>query len=260
MIKISKTTAIPAVLLTRGKTKQAQHCRDYDLAPADYDIGKRKFAFDATIYGDVSVKQVLIEAQHGKCCYCERKIGSDGDIEHFRPKASCCQGENFPLERPGYYWLAYDWNNLFLACSTCNQRHKKNFFPLADPAKRAKNHHTDVLQEVPLFINPAQTDPARHIAFRKEIPYAKNGNRYAMATIKALGLDRENLNEKRREHLDRLISLRKVLDQEELNSTFEGRQILEETRIFLSEATLDTAEFTAMSRAAAAVDFRITTL
>ena len=240
-------------------TRQAEHCRDYDASPAEYDAGRKTFPFDATIYRHGTVIQALIDAQHGKCCFCETRIREEGDVEHFRPKGGLRQEARARLEKPGYYWLAYDWNNLLLACSVCNQRHKKNLFPLVDPGKRVHIHSGDVSQEKPVFINPAETDPAGYIAFRKEVPYAINGNRRAQKTIKALGLRRSVLSEKRRERLDQLLFLRKVLDQEvELGRTAGGREILEEARDLLQKATLDSAEYAAMARAAAAVDFRLT--
>jgi uncharacterized protein (TIGR02646 family) len=225
---------------------------------AEYNDGTRLFHFDQSIYGDAKVKKALIDAQHGKCCFCERKIGSEGDVEHFRPKASFCQGEGMPPERPGYYWLAYEWDNLLLACPICNQRFKKSLFPLINPTKRAKSHKDDVTQEQPLFINPAEMDPAGYIGFRQEYAYPIDDNPRAEATIKDLGLTRENLNEERRDHLSQLVYLRKVLDQEEkLSGSGEGRHLLKEARAFLSSAVLDTAKFAAMARAAATVDFRL---
>ena len=255
MIKISKPAA-PAMLQGCGRTKRAKHCVDYDLAAADYDAGMQTFTFDAGLYGYPMVKQALIAAQHGKCCFCERKIGREGNVEHFRPKASFCQGEGFPPERPGYYWLAYEWDNLLLACPICNQRFKRSLFSLFDPARRARNHHGDLTQERPLFIHPAEEDPADFIGFRQEVPYAIRGNRRAKGTIKALGLNRWNLSEERRDHLSRLVYLRKVLDQEaKLTGTAEGRRLLEEADAYLREATLDSAKFAAMTRVAA-VSFR----
>jgi len=240
------------VLQRRGRVKQAKHCADYDRAPAEYDAGTQTFSFAAALYGHPTVKQALIAAQHGKCCFCERKIGGEGDVEHFRPKANFCQRKGFPLERPGYYWLAYDWDNLLLACPICNQRFKKNYFPLADPAKRARNHRGDLAEEKPLFINPAEEDPARFIAFRQEIAYAIHGNRRAKETIRELGLNRENLSEERRDHLAHLRRLRQVLDLEaKLTGSIEGRRLLEEAKTYLQKATLDPAKFAAMARAAA---------
>jgi uncharacterized protein (TIGR02646 family) len=250
VIKISKPPA-PAVLQGRGQEKRAKHCADYDLAPGEYDTGIKTFSFDATLYGAASVKNALIDAQHGKCCFCEKKIGTEGDIEHFRPKASVCQGEGFPLERPGYYWLAYDWDNLLWACPICNQRFKRNLFPLRHQAKRARNHGDEVTREEPLLLNPAEDDPAQYIGFRREVSYAIRGSKRAKETIKALGLNRESLIEARREHLTNLIFLRRVLDQKaKLAASAEGRHILKEAQVYLQDARLDTAEFAAMTRAA----------
>jgi hypothetical protein len=79
-----------------------------------------------------------------------------------------------------------DWDNLLLSCPVCNQRYKSNLFPLANPDQRARLHTGDVAQEKPLFIHPAHEDPEQYIGFRKEIPYAINGNKVGKATIKAL--------------------------------------------------------------------------
>src|SRR5215468_8122036 len=68
-----------------------------------------------------------------KCAYCEEKLsGQPGDVEHFRPKGRVCDatfrqvfidhprwGRN--IAHPGYYWLAYDWDNLLPSCADCNR-------------------------------------------------------------------------------------------------------------------------------------------
>ena len=72
------------------------------------------------IYSDDSVRKVLLNMFNGKCAYCESKITSiyNGDIEHFRPKGEI--KEATPT-KPGYYWLAAEWENLLFACPFCNQ-------------------------------------------------------------------------------------------------------------------------------------------
>jgi uncharacterized protein (TIGR02646 family) len=261
VIKITKPSQAPAILDTSGVTKRDAHCNDYLLYKAEYDTGQRKFSFDDGIYGHATVKQALIDAQHGKCCFCERKTGQDGDVEHFRPKAGCRQTAKSRLLRPGYYWLAYDWENLLLSCSACNQRHKQNLFPLTNSNQRATCHTDDTAQETSLLLHPAQQDPEQYIGFRKEIPFAINGNPTGKATIKALGLDREILNEVRRDHLDKLITLRQLVELVEqeatLSSNAEGRQLVEKAKAFLAEAVTDAGEYAAMARAAAREDFKI---
>ncbi len=251
MIKITKPEEAPAILVGRGRTKQAEHC-------AAYEAGQREFTFDASIYSHSTVKEALIIAQHGKCCFCERKIGAEGDVEHFRPKAGFRQANSTQLEKPGYYWLAYEWANLLWACPICNQRHKQTYFPIRNPAARSVCHQDDLAQEEPLLINPAETDPAPLIGFRLEVAYPIDDNAKAKATIEMLGLNRQNLIEDRRKRLEELSVLREVLRleeqllEEQLAAADENRALLEMARLRLQQATLDSAKFAALARADAA--------
>jgi len=71
-----------------------------------FDAGTPEFTFKSTIYGHATVKDALVAAQFAKCCFCEAKVGHDGDVEHFRPKSGTRQHSGAPLLQPGYYWLA----------------------------------------------------------------------------------------------------------------------------------------------------------
>ncbi len=246
MIRIHKPAQAPKILRERGKARTATDRAAYDLSPNDYRNGHKTFDFESKIYGAKSVKNALIKAQHDKCCFCESKVThiAYGDVEHFRPKAGFRQSDNDSLGRPGYYWLAYRWENLFFSCQLCNQRYKKNLFPLRDPAKRARSHHDDVGQEESLFIDPAAMNPTDYISFREEYPYAIGGNLTGKTTIKALGVDREPLTEIRRDYLRQV-----KLIQELANSSLPGSA---DARAFLSQAVDDSAEYAAMARAALA--------
>lgn len=256
MIRIDRPAEAPRILATRGKNQTEKLCQDYDAASAEYASRKRSFAFSEKLYGDRTVKEALVQAQHGKCCFCESKTGMDGDVEHYRPKAGFSQGNGAPIEGPGYYWLAYRWENLLLACSICNQRFKRNYFPLSDAAKRTRSHHDDVSQEDPLFINPCERDPEELISFRREIPYAIDGSPYATATIEALGLNREILNERRRDRLEMLKALYTVVMSADRIPEDE-QQMVNDARRILAHATSADAEFAAMARAAARSGFYI---
>ena len=107
-------------------------------------------------YASSEVRQSLINMQHGKCCYCERKIdltdifpedqtlstGSNVEkhIEHFRPKG-----------KDEYRHLTNDWSNLLLACNTCNVNKGQKF-----KVDQCDN---------PLCIDPSDPDmdPGEHI-------------------------------------------------------------------------------------------------
>lgn len=195
MIKINKPTEIPQKLQTKGK-------EETDTLKAKFLNKDFNFEFNNKIYGHKSIREPLKKAQNDKCCYCESKLKPvlTGDIEHFRPKAAYKQDENERLHTPGYYWLAYEWDNLLLCCQICNQTSKRNFFPLSNPNNRAKSHLDDINNEEPLLINPAKEDPEEFILFRKEIAYPINNNLKGQVSINILKLNSDNLIESRLEH------------------------------------------------------------
>lgn len=122
----------------------------------------------------------LYAAQGRKCAYCERQQGLEGQpVEHFRPKNGTEDGG--PRH---YYWLAWTWENLLFACTTCNsQAVKGNKFPLALGAiPLPEPSISEVLAgdgpafqleaEAAVLLDPAREDPMDHIAWRPENPEA----------------------------------------------------------------------------------------
>ena len=204
MIKIKKPAKPPKVLREKGKVENKKNCAAYDRSPEDYKSGQKKFEFNARIYGSQAVKNALLHAQHGKCCYCESKFraNSPGDVEHYRPKGAVKQTDGQSVEYPGYYWLAYDWNNLLVSCEVCNRSHKKNLFPLKNPDIRARSHHERIANEKPLFINPVSKDPRKHIRFQG--PTLFSCTKFGRVTINGMDLNRHDLEEDRRSVLNLL--------------------------------------------------------
>lgn len=178
MIRIHRPPLAPEVLITKGAARRREHEVEVDADPGSFASGAVKLTFDRDVYAHESVKTVLIAMQHEKCAFCEAKPlhVSDGDVEHFRPKGGVRQADSEPLERPGYYWLAYEWHNLLFACERCNRRHKKSLFPLSEPARRATSHRDALTDEDPVFIDPSIEDPERYIGYREHIPIAIGGN------------------------------------------------------------------------------------
>jgi len=243
MIRINKRDRAPRILRERGANQTEEDERAYDESPADYRSGARTFDVVRDIYGAKSVKNALKKDQHSKCAFCEAKVDhvAHGDVEHFRPKKGFRQSATDDLGRPGYYWLAYSWENLFFACQICNQRHKGNLFPLADADNRARLHHDAIAEETPLFLDPAADDPSAHVGFREEYAYPIDDDPRAVATIDGLGLNRETLVEHRRDWLAKLEALKDVivLDVPET----------EKARAVLRVAGNDSAQYASMARA-----------
>jgi uncharacterized protein (TIGR02646 family) len=254
MIRVQRPATIPGVLTGRGPEATRRLC-------AAYDSGAASFTFDPAIYGADEVKNALRSAQHDKCCFGESKVThiSYGDVEHFRPKAACRQRPGGPLLRPGYYWLAYEWTNLFFCCQLCNQRFKENLFPLRRPRARCRSHHDTRSAEEPLFVSPEE-DPSRHLRFRAEYLYAFRRSSRGQATIAALGLNRPELVERRRDHLAvirELLRCRQLLADTVRQAEAAGkeppagyREQVAKLDVQLATMSGDSAEYAAMTRAA----------
>lgn len=143
------------------------------------------------------IKEALNTIYHSKCAYCEQRI-EQSHIEHYRPKKI-------------YYWLVYSWDNLILACATCNQFKGVKFEINGTLASFISNNlnieniHTSSnsynLTEFPEMINPEISDPLGKIRF------LQNGNIESDYedfdyTIKTCKIDRSDLNDQRRRLLD----------------------------------------------------------
>ena len=135
-------------------------------------------------YNHPDVKAGVVAETNGKCAYCESKVLhiDFGDIEHILPKK----------DRPD---LWFDWNNLTLACSICNNSKRAYFdedLPLLDP-------YLDEPEERLLFFGP----------FARPLP----GDDNARMTETVLALNRPKLVERRTERLDNLLALATLIEK-----------------------------------------------
>lgn len=164
------------------------------------------------VYRHTSVRQALHSMQHGKCAYCEVKLSHHySRVEHFRPKGGWQQRVGDALAKPGYWWLAYEWTNLFLSCEDCNERFKGNLFPVQ--GARATSPSDSLVDELAQLIDPVVEDPSLHLGFdeHKAVPLSTRGQE----TIDVLGLNgtpnyQANVDERRKAYeafIDRAATL-----------------------------------------------------
>lgn len=246
MILVNKPAA-PGKLL-EGVDPTATHCAAYDLAPAHYDNGTATFEISSAIYGHKTVKDVLRTAQHSKCCFCEGMFEANAaaDVEHFRPKKYSQQGRRQANIYPGYYWLAYTWSNLYYSCQVCNRSNKKNYFPLRDPARRARSHGALVADEEPLILDPGgPLDPRDHIKFKDEV--AVGATAEGRATVDFIALNRVPLTESRLETYTILARMRAVAQVSPAIVPAALVPIIAEAQAFLADAVLPTSKYSAMA-------------
>lgn len=245
MIRIAKKAGRPKTL-ARGDAPTLAQCAAYDASTADYRDGTNSFEFNSGIYGAAAVKKRLKREQDDKCCFCEAIFDANaaGDVEHYRPKGAVQNGQE--RLRPGYYWLAYTWENLFYACPDCNQYRKRDLFPLVDEAMRVRDHHGAIENETPLLLNPSgPEDPRDHIGFAGEVarPFSDRGD----ATIDLIQLDRDALARDRRRHLEHLSAFYGAILLLEADTRPEAIAFVADIRGKLAAAQRRDAKFSAAS-------------
>jgi len=180
------------------------------------------------VYAHDLVRAALEALFHGKCAYCETKVtaSSDWPVEHFRPKGRVAERP----DHPGYYWLAYEWTNLYLSCTLCNERRrdrprwgdcrlagsggKGDQFPLEDENRRAMAPGDDLRSEKPLLLDPCRDDPNEALSYNGlgEVVAIRDSPR-GLATIAVFHLDRRRLRDLRRSVVDEVVRVLTILDR-----------------------------------------------
>lgn len=254
MIRLTKP-APPAVLTTRGAAATRANKAKYKKDRAAYRAGTKRFRFDRDIFAHPTVRAALRAAQHEKCAFCEWRISpanTYSDVEHYRPKSGFKQQRGDPLTRPGYYWLAYDWDNLFLCCQLCNRAFKRNLFPIHTGGVRARSHFKSVGAEQPLLLHPCRDDPAMHLTFNGVVAVAVNQSPRGIATIDVAGLNRPAIKEERLRRRNVLVEvcearadIRRQLARQPTPDVLSALTRLDRV---IATAVADDAEFAAMAR------------
>ena len=144
----------PYDFATEWKKLTKKACED-----ARKDHGKKDFEFAS--HWSV-LKEYLQDMFLDRCAYCDGSYQAFGygDVEHYRPKG-------LVTEEPahaGYWWLAYDPTNYLPSCQLCNQKAKKNHFPIA--GIRAKSENDSLLAELPLLLRADEHRVFDHMRFR----------------------------------------------------------------------------------------------
>lgn len=215
-----------------------------------------------TIYRHIHVRIALEKLFYEKCAYCETKItaGSDWDVEHFRPKGSVAENS----AHPGYYWLTYEWANLYPSCTHCNQRRKDrprwndptmtgaggkgDQFPLEREDARAMSHLDDIRQEQPLLLDPCSDRPEDHLGFDVTGQIANiNGSRKGIVSIGVFHLTRRRLRDARREIVNETVAYLKLIEKHEAENNM---AFVQQLKGLLQEFLLaDNCMYAAVARA-----------
>lgn len=186
-------------------------CREATEAILQSQAKKPATEINADLYKEQRL--IFLRAFNGKCAYCELKIipgQRAGDVEHYRPKGRVMDEHGKPVfskikRHLGYYWLAYQWDNLLPSCLACNRpgtdpkglaSGKWDRFPVGNGFWAEGGAATE--NEKPLLLNPWKDNPRDHLIFDQTGIIGHKSER-GRATWEILGLNRDGLPEARRE-------------------------------------------------------------
>ncbi|WP_423372420.1 AAA family ATPase [Burkholderia sp. LMG 32019] len=152
------------------------------------------------------MKETLFEEANGKCVYCEQRLTglSAMHIDHYRPLGGAVDSRGKRSE-DHYYWLAYDWGNLYAACPECNFSKGAKFPVVSDRTPVGITSDLDSIER-PLILNPAHCVPEKHLLLDPDgllRPKTLEGE----TTIEILKLNRVDLVERRARAATLLLSL-----------------------------------------------------
>ncbi len=200
--------------ISRGSAPEAFHelvgrPRDELLRWAHRKVDERRqrrAPIDEDLFHSGPLVEMVASAFDGHCAYCERQIGIEDGVGHFRP-LRLNEDEAAVAEQaaPGdyYAWLAYEWRNLFLICWRCRTA-RADRFPVDGKRARFLATHDEVRsRERPSLLDPTREDPANHFVHAMTgecLPKGDGGKGWT--TIALFDLNDPKLVEGRRQAID----------------------------------------------------------
>jgi len=165
--------------------------------------GQQRFGFEPKLWNEV--RKYLLKLFHSKCAFCESLITStrNGDTEHYRPRVEA-MGLDGKSDPDWYWWLAYEWKNLYYVCSVCD-KNKGNQFPVVGRRAKQRAKGKTLAGEKALLLDPCTDRPELYLAFSNDgsvystsHPDPVMQDRYenldrGSITIEILGLNRPDL-------------------------------------------------------------------
>ncbi len=152
-------------------------------------------------YGHDKIRELLDSMSFHKCFYCEQKIkGKRKEVDHY-------------IEISEDKKLAFDWNNLYLSCDSCNSKLSNKTIPNSETLNPCLDTDDEIM---------------KHITYEDEQITAVSGSKIGLTTIQKYKLDTESQDiNRRKKHREFETYHKKVLEK----MIEEGRKHFDENEI-----------------------------
>lgn len=196
--------SIPKVFNTKRVKEKQQKVLQFYSRPLHE---RRQDRFEDEHYHSLSIRNDVQKKFNGHCAFCDRVFDNDKVemvIHSFRPQQAA-QDEKSNEHLDYYYWLIYEWENIYPLCQDCHS-YKWSFFPVkrGTRAKIEMPLNEIYKYEKPKILDPCQTDP-EDVLYYNDKGEIFGRTPEAKLTISRLRLNRAELKEGR-------VALKKKMD------------------------------------------------
>ncbi len=168
MIHIDRSSIEPpATLFSKVADSRRNAARLFFKQP-ESNRTQRRFDFELQ-FAHPTLRDTLKSLFFGKCAYCEQKINFEPGtayLDRFRPTHGSI-GTGGKVSKDHYWWLAFEWENMFGACSSCN-RSKGGLFPVNGRRAPVGAIGKQLNAERHILLDPCKDYPEEHITFTDE--------------------------------------------------------------------------------------------
>lgn len=157
---------------------------------------REKFEFDDSILTDLALVNALFELFLGLCGVCESRLTRQRFAVHRWRPAEGAVSASGDTSAEHYYWLAYEWSNLYALCQPCSEA-KGRKFPVQGSLAQVGAKDSDLLEELPILLDPCVDDAEQSLVYHLTGEVVARDER-GWATIDIFALNRRELIEQRR--------------------------------------------------------------
>ncbi|HUC06974.1 MAG TPA: AAA family ATPase [Solirubrobacterales bacterium] len=160
---------------------------------------QRKYDFEgAGLLGNAAVLRELGRISAGRCMFCGSPGGRGLRPHRFRPPQDAIAADG-STSRRHYWWLAFEWENVYFACGDCHFAQGAKF-PVANKRVRVGAKRDLNAKEEPLLIDPFEDDPEAIFIYLDSGEVVAPGGR-GETTIETFDLNRPQLRAERQSEI-----------------------------------------------------------
>lgn len=169
MIKIDRgSVRTPMAFSSPAAAERRERAADFF---GNRETARKQKRFDFNLgFAQPELRDTLRVLFFDKCAYCEKTVSFEGKgtayVDRFRPTTGAIGGSG-EVAVDGYWWLGFEWENMYACCAQCN-RAKGSRFPVERSRAKPGSKGQALVIESALLLDPCLDDPSGHLVFDEQ--------------------------------------------------------------------------------------------